>query len=243
MDETLAMLALEASYFKEGAFGARAVVTSLAAYSGSGTGTLTSSVVGSFGSQDGVSLSVGDNVLIPEGITNLVSPVDAGPWTLTNAGAGGTANWVLTRPLWWQNGAVIGGVGDVNPSLGSVVRIGPEGIFWPGTEWKTFAAKGTVIGTSDPVFFPGRVTQQVTLIAGSRAFSNVPIRQTTGSNPYNFFFTRSSWILATSTIMYEASAASAGYIGSALVEVFAATSIGTVAATDASIGNLTIENW
>lgn len=230
-DETLAALA-GAAIPAAGAFTARAVATAMSSYTGSGTGTLTA-VSGSIGTQDGVAMVTGDTLFIPEGLSN-VSAVDAGPWYIQNAGSA-MVSFVLIRPSWWLHGATM-------PTAGTV-KIGPEGTFWPGTDWKSFAPKGSVVDTTDPAFFPGRVTQQITLAAGSKTVSNVPIRQVSGSNPYNFFFTRSSWILATSTIMYEASAASAGYLGSVAVEVFAATSIGTVAATDASIGNLTIENW
>jgi hypothetical protein len=241
MDETLAMLALEASYFKTGAFRARAVATNIGAYTGTGTGTLTGTAVGALAAQDGVPLVTGDNLFIPEGLPN-VNAVDAGPWIVQGTGTV-VSSFILLRPTWWLNGAVIGGGGEVSPPLASVVQIGPEGTFWPGTEWKSFAAKYSVVGSADPMFYPGRVTQQITLVAGSKLISNVPIRNATVSNPYNVFFTRSSWILATSTVMYESSAVSAGYLGSVQVYVVGVGSLGVVAATDASIGNVTIQNW
>ena len=147
-DETLAALA-GAAIPAAGAFTARAVATAMSSYTGSGTGTLTA-VSGSIGTQDGVAMVTGDTLFIPEGLSN-VSAVDAGPWYIQNAGSA-MVSFVLIRPSWWLHGATM-------PTAGTV-KIGPEGTFWPGTDWKSFAPKGSVVDTTDPAFFPGRVTQQ-----------------------------------------------------------------------------------
>ncbi len=141
----------------------RAVVTSLAAYAGTTTGTLTASANGAFGTQDGITtLAVGDTVFIPEGTTNLTAASDAGPYVIAALGATG-AKWQLVRPSWWATGASI-------PT--GAIKIGPEGTFWFGTEWKSFAVKGSqVIDTSAPKLYPGRVAFQITLVAGTKTIS------------------------------------------------------------------------
>ena len=136
------------------AFKARAVVTSLAANTGTTTGTLTGSVNGALATQDGVTtLGVGDTVFIPPGTTNLAAASDAGPYQISSLGAAG-AKWVLARPSWWATGAVA--------ALGQSIAIGGEGTKWGGSEWRSFAAEGSaVIDTNDLVFYP-RVSSAVT---------------------------------------------------------------------------------
>src|SRR5262245_48906417 len=75
----------------------RNVVTSLQAYGGTGTATLTETSNGAWATQDGVTNVVGDIVFIPATTTNLVGALDAGPWQISNLGSAGT-QWVITRP-------------------------------------------------------------------------------------------------------------------------------------------------
>jgi hypothetical protein len=156
------------------AFSARAVVTTLHAYTGTTTGVLTSTANGAFGTQDGVTtLAAGDVVIIPAGTTNISAASDAGPYQITALGAAGSA-WVLTRPDWWPTGGTIG--------LGASIKLGGEGTLFGGTVWKSFAAKGTVIDTSDPALYPDKVTQSVALTAGTKTITNVPIYSATRSS-------------------------------------------------------------
>lgn len=152
-------------------FTARNVVTSLQAYTGTGTGVLTETANGAWAAQDGVTNIVGDVVFIQEGETNLVADKDAGPWVITSLG-GAAAKWTLARPLWWQGGAAI--------QQGATVRVGGEGTAFPGTEWKTFAASGKFIGTDAPVFWPRQIQGSTALVAGTFTIS-APIRSTTAS--------------------------------------------------------------
>lgn len=85
---------------------ARAVATSIAAYGGTTTGTLTANANGAIGAQDGVTLAAGDVVFLPEGIANLSAASDAGPYVVANTGSAST-KFVLTRPAWWSTGAQI----------------------------------------------------------------------------------------------------------------------------------------
>jgi hypothetical protein len=124
---------------------ARAQVTSLQAYTGTGTNILTETANGAWAAQDGVTNVVGDVVFIPAGTTNLVGALDSGPWSITSLGSAGT-KWVLTRPDWFVTGSTV--VQAMNIDLGG------EGTTSAGNVWKSFAAPGQIVGTNDPLFFP-----------------------------------------------------------------------------------------
>lgn len=126
-------------------FKARAVVTSLQAYTGSGTNVLTETANGAWATQDGVTNVVGDIVFIPATTTNLTGALDSGPWQITSLGSAGT-KWVLTRPDWFTTGSTV--------QIGLDVVIGGEGTAWAGNTWRSFAAVSQVVGTNDPVFYP-----------------------------------------------------------------------------------------
>src|SRR5882672_9402921 len=72
----------------------RAVVTSLQAYTGTGTATLTETSNGAWAAQDGVTNVVGDTVFIPATTTNLTGALDCGPWLISSLGSAGS-QWVL----------------------------------------------------------------------------------------------------------------------------------------------------
>jgi hypothetical protein len=85
---------------------ARNVVTSLQAYTGTGTNVLTETANGAWAAQDGVTNAVGDVVFIFTTTTNLVGALDSGPWQITSLGSAGS-KWVLTRPSWFTTGSTI----------------------------------------------------------------------------------------------------------------------------------------
>lgn len=214
---------------------ARAVVTTLQAYGGSGTNVLTESSNGAISAADGVTLAVGNVVFIQGGTTNLTDPKDSGPWQVTSLG-GASAKWVLTRPDWFSTGAVI--------PLGQVIDIGGEGAIWGGTQWKSFAASGSaVIGTNDPTFYVGRVTQKITLAASTFTISNVGIQSATTTG-----IDCSSSVGGTpiaGTVGYgPVAAATPGYIGTASVVIDAlASGMAKNGTTDTSQVLVTIVNW
>lgn len=149
-------LAVTASQYK-----ARAVVTSLAAYTGSGTNTLTASANGAWAAQDGVTNVVNDIVFIPATTTNLTGALDSGPWQITNLG-GASAKFVLVRPDWFTTGATV--------LQGLDIAIGGEGTAWAGNTFRSFAATGQVIGTNDPVFYPRiQMVTTAAMVAGVSA--------------------------------------------------------------------------
>lgn len=222
---------------------ARAVVTTLDAYTGSGTATLTETTASSgLGAQDGVTLVAGDIVFIQAGTANLTAAKDSGPWVVSNLGSA-SVQWVLTRPSWFQQGAVI--------PIAYVVDIGGEGTMWGGTAWKSFATKGSaVIGTNDPAFYVGRITQKITLAASTFALcaasaqaTNVGIRSATETG-----IDCSSSVGGTpiaGTVGYgPIAAATPGYIGTSVVTIDAlASGMAKNGTTDTSQVLVTIINW
>lgn len=217
-----------------GQFKARVVVTSLQAYTGTGTQTITETANGAWATQDGVATgAVGDVVFIQAGTTNLVGALDSGPWLITSLGSAGT-KWVLTRPDWWTNGSTM-------PN-GAVIDMGGEGTLWAGTAWKSFAAVGSaVVGTNDPAFYVGRVTQQVTLVGGSATIANVGIKS---ASKVVVPCTLGTANTATGTVGYGPIAAiTPGYIGTVTFTAKAYVANMTINATDVSTINVCVINW
>lgn len=216
-------------------FKARNVVTSLAAYGGTGTNVLTLTAAnGAFGAQDGITNAVGDVVLIQAGTTNLVSAADSGPWVVTAIGSG-ALKWVLTRPDWFTTGSVV--------APGQVIDIGGEGTLWKGTQWKSFAAVvAAIVGTNDPSFYVGRVTQQVTFVASAFALANVGLLSAAKTS-VDCTYTGTGAIAL--TVGYGPSGAlTPGYIGTATCPLIAlASQLTKNGATDVGVVNVLVCNW
>lgn len=130
---------------------ARVVIASpLPSYTAAG-GVLTASANGALPNQDGVSLAVGDEVLVVSG--GSAAPKDNGLYVVTSLGSVST-KWALQRPVDWQTGALI--------QNGSIVEA-REGAAWANSTWKATATGANVVDTNDPVFFPR--TQTITTAA------------------------------------------------------------------------------
>lgn len=218
-------------------FKARAVVTTLQAYGGTTTGILTETSNGAISAADGVTLAVGDVVFLEEGTTNLTAASDAGPYVVTALG-GASAKWVLTRPSWYETGAVM--------VPGQTIAIGGEGTLKGGTSWKTFAVKGKVIDTDAPLFWVDRVLQAVTLGAGTVTISNVGVRSASKSN-VAITRTATGGTVST-TVEYCPTVAGAtgltvGAIGTGSVVIQATVAAGTIQNADTSVLNVMITNW
>jgi hypothetical protein len=234
----------------------RAVATNIftllaAAYTGSLTGTLTQATATAIGTADGVTLAVGDTVLIPGATVgasagDLVNAADAGPWVISVIGTG-TVKGVLVRPSWWQPGT---------PLAGQNFTVS-EGTIYAGTTWKSFAIKGTVSDSTgvDPALYPQAVTQAVTLAASFITVTNVPIRSLTTTQ---IAFQPTNAAGTTTTVQYRTGLYSSGgaatvigpmqiasgVVGTATVSITATVAAGTTSATpDTSTGLLTIANW
>jgi hypothetical protein len=225
-------------------FKARAVVTTLQAYGGSGTSILTETSNGAISSADGVTLALGDTVFIQAGTTNLTGALDSGPWFVTALG-GASAKWILTRPDWWANGAVM--------PIGQVIDVGGEGTNYAGSQWKSFATVGSaVIGTNDPAFYIKQFVSSVTLVTGFSKLGpsqSFPGLKAVGT-PTNITFVPTNFNGASTTVSYRTgayasggSATAAGYMGTSTVSITALVAAGTFNTNDVGTGLLTIQNW
>lgn len=218
---------------------ARVVVTSLAAYAGSKTGTLTASSNAAFGTQDGVAtLAAGDMVFVQEGTTNLTDAADAGLWQILSLGSA-SSKWVLKRPNLLPSGAVI--------PLGFIVEIGGEGTGtdpgFAGTMWKSFAAKGKIVDTDAPVFWPRSITSAVTLASGTLAAARtgIPVR---GATKTSFVISSNPATAPHATTRdWRVSALTAGVTGTSSVQMVAESAPGTTNTSDVGQYNLTANNW
>lgn len=198
----------------------RAVMTTVATsttYTGSGTNTITFGSNAAIGTQDGITtLAVGDCVLLQGGTLGscAITAADIGPWIISNKGSA-SAKVVLTRPSWWQTGAVI--------PLGAQIKVGIEGSLFGGGYWTSWVAAGKLVGTDDPVMYPDMVSTQVTLASSANVLATIPFRSAT--------LTTINCTLAavggttTSTVGYGPIAAlTAGYIGTCTVTIVAQAS-------------------
>lgn len=215
-------------------FKARAVLTSVAAYTGA-AGVLTANANGAIGAQDGVTLAVGDVVLLAE--DKAAEAKDAGPYVVTALG-GASAKFVLTRCDWWATGATL--------QQGSIIEIGGEGTLFGGSSWKCFAAAAKVVDTDAPVLWPSVVKATVTLVAGAYtlgAAEGLFLRSTTKSQ---VTITRNTANTSTATTGgYSAPVASrtAGVGGTGAVLVRAEVAAGTLNNADISTLDVVITNW
>lgn len=137
----------------------RCVITSIAAYAAA-DGVITASANGAIGTQDGLTLAVGDLVLLPavSAGAGSIAAADVGPYVVTAVGSA-SAKFVLTRPSWWAQGA------GIQPGVSISVALGTK---WSGSTWKALCASGQIVGTNSPVLYPavdkgtGAVGTQVT---------------------------------------------------------------------------------
>lgn len=144
----------------------RAVITTIAAYVGTGTGTLTASATGAIGAQDtGVTLLAGDRVFLPVitgGAGGATVAADSGPYIVVNPGGTGV-KFVLTRPPEYPHAGVI--------PESYTIKIGTEGTIWPGNDWRSFPVDAIrVIGTDDPHFWPRTYSADLTVAGANTTF-------------------------------------------------------------------------
>lgn len=233
----------------------RAVGTNLttllaAAYTGSTTGTLTQATATAIGAQDGVTLAVGDLVLVPGATVGttagkLVNACDAGPWVVSVIGTSAVRG-VLTRPYWWQPSTAL---------TGQTISI-TEGTVFAGTDWKSFAVKGSLTDVTavDPALYPKSVSQVVTLVTGYVTVTNVPIFST---SLVGVSFQPNNFNGGGSTVSYRTGAYSSGgaatasgplqissqNVGTASVSITALIAAGSYNTSDVGTGILTVSNW
>ncbi len=207
---------------------ARGVLTAL----GAGTfalGVYTATANGAMAAQDGLTIAVGDTVLILEGTTNLTNAYDGGPYVVTSLGSAGS-QVVLTRPAWWAHGATVQPGAQVHVAAGTL---------WANTFWKSCVAAAVVVGTTATQLIVGRVSvlAQV-LVAGTKTLSGVPLLASA-----SVVFNRTTANTTALTIWYNPITLTPGAIGTASLVVNAQVAAGTINAADISTLTVTIVNW
>jgi hypothetical protein len=192
---------------------ARAVMTTsaVASYTGTGTNIITASTNAALVAQDGVTMAVGDVILLQGGTLGsfVVTAVDTGPWVITSLGSA-SSKFVFERPDWWLTGATV--------PTGQGIDIGTEGTLFPGTHWSSWASPGCVVGTTDPALYPDRVITKLTLAASTVTLSTVPVR-TTSSGVYCEFAGANGGSTSNTVGYGTIVAPTAGYVGTASIVV------------------------
>lgn len=225
---------------QSGAFKVRGVATNLAAGAFSG-GVFTATADGALAAQDGLtyvahSAAVPSLIFLPEGTltTLVVSAANSGPYEVTSIG-GTTSKVILTRPAWYRHGGQI--------PAGQVIDTFGTGTLYGGSQWKTFCAAGLVIGTGDPVFWPNRVVQAVTLASGtlSAALTTIPVRSATKSTIE--IWSNPATAPHANTRVWRVSALTPGAIGTASIQVVAESAPGTTNSSDVGQYNIAANNW
>jgi len=155
----------------------RAVITSIAAYAGTLTGTLTASATGAIGAQDGITLNAGDRVILPVitgGAGGSTVAADSGPYIVVSPGGTGV-KFVLTRPPEYPQG------GPIPEAF--TIRVGTEGTAWAGIDWRAFPVDAArVIGTDDPHFWPRIFSADLTVAGANTTFWLKNTKAVAGAN-------------------------------------------------------------
>jgi len=156
----------------------RSVITTIAAYAGTLTGTLTASANGAIGAQDtNVTLVAGDRVILPVitgGAGGTTVAADSGPYIVVSPGSA-SSKFVLTRPPEYPHGAPI-------PEA-FTVRVGTEGAIWAGIDWRAFPVDAArVVGTDDPHFWPRIFSADLTVAGANTTFWLRDTKRVAGAN-------------------------------------------------------------
>lgn len=213
---------------------ARGVATNLEAGAFS-AGVFTATANGALATQDGLTVAVGDVLVLPAGTltTLVVSAANSGPYIVTSVG-GASSKVTLARPSWWRHADAA--------KLAAEIKI-VAGTLYAGTTWHSFAAAAIVIGTGNPALYPLKMTQQITLAAGTATIANFPVWL---AARLGFSSTGAIGGAAAATTTNFAIKASGGItiggIGTAAVIVEAQSVSDTIVNTDVSVINVTLFN-
>lgn len=182
-------------------------------------------------SNDGITYVKGDVVLL----TAQTTAAQNGPYVVGTVASGAAP---LTRPSWFSAGAEI--------EQGQVIEVGGEGTIFGGSKWKALCAKGKVVGTDDPVFYPRVCKGTVTLAAGVHALGATEglfLYSTTASA---IMVTRNTANTSTGTTggyAVPVSTRTAGVSGTAAATITAQAAAGTTSASDVSTIDFVVTNW
>jgi hypothetical protein len=106
-----------------------------------------------------------------------------------------------------------------------------EGTLFQNTEWKASNAAPVTVDTTSTTWYPRYVAQAAVLVAGALTVSNVPILSSTQTT---FTYNRRTNSSVTSTVSYQATAITAGALGTATLSIMAQVAAGTINASDSS---------
>jgi hypothetical protein len=198
-------------------------------------GVLTATSNGALATQDGVTLAVGDRVLVAAQTT----AADNGIYVVTSLG-GASAKAVFTRASDGVTGAAI--------IPAETVAIA-EGTLFAGTIWVArVTGTNKLVGTDDPKFYPNQFKKTVTLVAGTYT-----IGAGGGGEPCFLFSTTLSSVEITRNTANTSTATTGGYSspaasrvagvgGTGAVMVRAEVAAGTINNADISTLDVTISN-
>jgi hypothetical protein len=219
----------------------RVVATNIPAYTGTGTSTLTGSVNGALPAEDGVTLALNDQVLLPEGLTH-VSPADTGPWLVAALGAAGS-KWSLQRPSWWTTGSVV--------TPGATISVGGEGAIWSGNSFKAMAAKGAIVGANTPSLYPRLCKITAAVLGTSGGESGSYTWGASGDGAAIMVWTGACVLVSANTLTGTPGANKLALNGPAVPGVIGVGSVlvasygdgGVVDPSDSSTVNIVVFNW
>ncbi len=209
---------------------ARAVATDIPA-GAFAAGVWTATATGAIGTQDGLTIALGDKVIFPLGTltTQAVSAANSGPYECTVVGATGVKA-VFSRPARFQHGDVI--------TPGTTVTVGGEGTTYKNTKWIAKPATAAkVVGTDDPLMFPAEMIVALTCSSGTANTAVVPLRAAglfyvgidyTGGTP------------AATTTSLQASTQTPGGIGTASIVIQEQSHLGTLVNTGTATANVIV---
>lgn len=209
---------------------ARAVATNLAAGSFS-AGVWTATANGALATQDGVTMAVGDKIVLPPGtLTTLsVSAANSGPYVVTNLGSS-TSKVVLTRTSRFADGATI--------TPWTTVRVGGEGTNYKNTSWIAKPATASkVVGTDDPLMFPAEMIIPLTCSSGTATTALCPLRGA-GLFWVGVSFTGGSPAVSVTNIV--ASTQTPGGIGTASIVIQEQAHLGTLVNTGSATATVIV---
>lgn len=217
---------------------ARGVFTSLGGTTTYAAGIMSGPTNTALGTQDGLTVAVGDVLWAQKGLTNLPAAAQAGPWQILTLGSG-SSKWTACRPWWYATGSTI--------PVDFVVRIGPEGTgvtpAFAGTRWMSFGGPGLVVDTDDPLFWPQYVSGSYTAASGVvvNAVSTFPIRSSTLSS---IKATNQGTTAHASTVgPPRVTALTGGAIGTSALTMKAESAPGTTNTSDVGVYTIAVQNW
>lgn len=184
-------------------------------------------------SNDGLTYAEGEYVLL----AGQTTAAQCGVYVVGAVSAGVAA---LTRAPEWPDGATI--------DNGLMISVS-EGTLWAGSTWKAMCTGAAVVGTNDPLFYPGVIHRTVTLVAGTLTLGaggdtvHTPVFSTTKTQVQ---ITRNTANTSTGTTGGYASpvaSRAAGKGGTGAIMIRAEVAAGTINNADVSSVDVTITNW